>query len=220
MPAYQLLVFSNARPAREAEYREWYCRQHLPDVLKLPGFLSGTFYGVVDIPGAPAPRFRHLAVYQLQFEEPVQALAALAAVAGSEQMPLTDAIAPSAVSMNVGAAVETVGSVSGIPATLMVALANTLDGQFAEFDRWYNEQQLGDVKAVVQGCQWAQRLALQTMPGVPAPEWSHAALYGLNAEWPQTMVELKHLGGPPMPLSQALDVPHLTIALFQPLAAL
>lgn len=38
MQKYTLVILSNAIADREPQYNDWYDGQHLPDVLKVPGF--------------------------------------------------------------------------------------------------------------------------------------------------------------------------------------
>jgi len=53
------LVFTDIDPKHEEEFDAWYNTEHLPDLLKLPGFLSAARY--VAVKSGP----RHLAAYEL-----------------------------------------------------------------------------------------------------------------------------------------------------------
>jgi hypothetical protein len=57
------LVYADVDPAHEEEFNAWYDTEHLPDLLKLPGFLDAARY--VAVKGAP----KHLAVYELASAE-------------------------------------------------------------------------------------------------------------------------------------------------------
>jgi hypothetical protein len=65
---YYLLVFSNPVAGTEAEYNDWYDKQHAPDVVSVPGFVSAQRYIVSDEqlrPGAQAPT-RYLVVFRIE----------------------------------------------------------------------------------------------------------------------------------------------------------
>jgi hypothetical protein len=53
------LVYTDIDPKHEEEFDAWYNTEHLPDLLKLPGFLSAARY--VAVKSGP----RHLAAYEL-----------------------------------------------------------------------------------------------------------------------------------------------------------
>jgi hypothetical protein len=63
---YVLAVFSNPMAGREDEYNAWYDTQHLPDVLRNPGFVSGRRYVLhnSELPGYVPPRY--LALFEFQ----------------------------------------------------------------------------------------------------------------------------------------------------------
>ena len=46
---FSLMVLSNAVPGQEAAYDTWYDNQHVPDVLRIPGFLSGQRYVLHEV---------------------------------------------------------------------------------------------------------------------------------------------------------------------------
>lgn len=57
---YSLVVLSNPMPGRERPYNEWYDHEHVPDVLRVPGFLTGQRLKLVadETPGAfTLPRY-------------------------------------------------------------------------------------------------------------------------------------------------------------------
>ena len=54
MAAWLLAVYTDcADPSREKEFNEWYDRTHLPDVLKIPGFVRATRYLNTDPDSGP-----------------------------------------------------------------------------------------------------------------------------------------------------------------------
>jgi hypothetical protein len=56
----------SADPSREEEFNKWYDEIHLPDSLKLPGFISATRYVNTD-PNAGPGKF--LAIYEIESED-------------------------------------------------------------------------------------------------------------------------------------------------------
>jgi hypothetical protein len=57
-----LVVWTDVAPEYEAEFNEWYDKEHIPQLLGVPGFLSGTRYQAVD--GKP----KYAAIYDLTDE--------------------------------------------------------------------------------------------------------------------------------------------------------
>jgi hypothetical protein len=91
---YQFIVLTCAKPGREADFRRWYEEQHLPDVVKVDGIVSGQLFdigyqGDVDI-GAPA--WNTLAIYEIETDgDPANVVAHLTSLSGTDAMPMTDA---------------------------------------------------------------------------------------------------------------------------------
>lgn len=83
MARHILLVQSEPRDGRDDEYNQWYDDEHLPDVLKVPGFVAARRF--VAIPGVHGelPGQRYLAIYEVETDDPAAALAALSAAARS-----------------------------------------------------------------------------------------------------------------------------------------
>ena len=44
MQKYSMLVFSRYTPDMEDEYIDWYCGQHIHDLMRIPGFVGCRFY--------------------------------------------------------------------------------------------------------------------------------------------------------------------------------
>lgn len=88
------VVQTNAVAGREAEFDEWYSNRHLSDVLAVPGFVAAQRFELspTQRPGLPAPRYRYLALYEIE-GDPADALEALGR-AVADGMELSDAMAP------------------------------------------------------------------------------------------------------------------------------
>jgi hypothetical protein len=56
---FELIVFSNPETTREDEYNHWYDTMHVPDVLHVPGFISGQRFELAEnaSPGTAIPRY-------------------------------------------------------------------------------------------------------------------------------------------------------------------
>jgi hypothetical protein len=64
--AYLLAVFSNPVSGREKEYNTWYDKQHVPDVLRNPGFVSGRRYMLHNTEVASYVPPRYLVLFEIQ----------------------------------------------------------------------------------------------------------------------------------------------------------
>jgi hypothetical protein len=87
MSEYYYAVVSRPVAGREKEYNEWYDLQHMPDVLAVPGFVSARRY-VAEVKGER----QYLAIYEMHVESPDAAIAELSARAGTDLMPMSDAL--------------------------------------------------------------------------------------------------------------------------------
>ena len=55
-----LLVYTDIDPGHDEEFNAWYDTEHLPDLLRMPGFLDAARY--VAVKGGP----KYLAAYELE----------------------------------------------------------------------------------------------------------------------------------------------------------
>jgi len=69
---YFFLVFSNPVDGQEAEYNRWYNNEHGPDVLAIPGFVSGQRFVLSDLQLRAVPRKmpRYLILYRIVTVDP------------------------------------------------------------------------------------------------------------------------------------------------------
>jgi hypothetical protein len=93
--AVLVVLSSPSSPEKEEEYHRWYDEVHLPDVLKVPGFVAARRYRLSDaqigeaaVPGG----HRFLALYEIEAEDPAQVLDALGQAAAEGRLPLSDAL--------------------------------------------------------------------------------------------------------------------------------
>ncbi|WP_028079103.1 DUF4286 family protein [Solimonas soli] len=93
MASYRLLVLSNPVEGREAEYNEWYSRQHLQDVVRVPGFVGAQRFQLVE-PVLLAENFpwRYVAIYEIETDDLAATLAELRSRSGTTAVPMSEAI--------------------------------------------------------------------------------------------------------------------------------
>ena len=94
MARYQYVVLACAVEGQEQAFDEWYDGQHLQDVLRVPGVLTGkrfnvAFQKVYDI---DAPRYHSMTVYEIETDDPAEFLAKLSAMHGTPEMPSNSAL--------------------------------------------------------------------------------------------------------------------------------
>ena len=94
MAKYSFIVFTNPVEGKESEYNDWYNRQHIPDVLNIPGFVSGQRFRLADSQmirdGSRAHKY--LAVYEIETDDLAGTLKELRARGGTAEIVPSDAI--------------------------------------------------------------------------------------------------------------------------------
>jgi hypothetical protein len=81
MGRYVLVVQSNAVADTDAAFNDWYDNVHLGEVLELAGFVAAERFQVEGDPVAGSSEHRYLALYELETDDPQDAMAALGAAA-------------------------------------------------------------------------------------------------------------------------------------------
>jgi hypothetical protein len=64
---YLHLVLTSPTPGAEDEFNEWYDNVHVPQVLQMPGFLTGRRFQLVSPDPADSPSY--LAVYEIESDD-------------------------------------------------------------------------------------------------------------------------------------------------------
>lgn len=96
MAEYKLMMLTNAVAGRDTDLLNWY-EGHLRDILRIPGFTGAQCFDYVkdiSISPPPAPLFKYLAVYDIRTDDLNLTLSALRDAAGTEAMPMSDALDP------------------------------------------------------------------------------------------------------------------------------
>lgn len=94
MARFHYAVLSQAVSGREEEFIRWYRDQHLPDVVKMPGVVSGKlieldFQRVYDL---DAPQYTLLTLYELEGDDPETVIDSIKAASGSDGMPMSSSL--------------------------------------------------------------------------------------------------------------------------------
>jgi hypothetical protein len=82
-------VLTNPAAGREDAFNEWYTKQHLPDVLKAPGFKSAQRFTLLN---QGTSQWKYLAIYEFEGADPNAILAGLNARAGTPDMVISQAL--------------------------------------------------------------------------------------------------------------------------------
>lgn len=111
MARFTYTILASAVPGREDECFEWYSTQHLRDVRKMPGVVSGRlfkldFHRVYDL---EAPNWTLMTIYELDCDDVTVTIDAIKAASGSPEMPACDAISKVAMIQVAGHMVAEIG---------------------------------------------------------------------------------------------------------------
>jgi hypothetical protein len=95
MSRHVFISLMNAVEGKEAEYDAWYGEVHLPEVLKIPGFVAAQRFqlSTAQLRGM-TPKWKYLVIYELDGESANLALAELGRRIGDGEMIVSPALAP------------------------------------------------------------------------------------------------------------------------------
>ena len=93
MARYTFVVFTNPVAGKEDQYNDWYNRHHIPDVLNIPGFVSGHRFKLADTQfSRDEKHHRYLALYEIETDDIAATLKELRARGGTADITPSDAI--------------------------------------------------------------------------------------------------------------------------------
>ena len=94
MAKHTFIVFTNPVEGKESEYNDWYNRQHVPDVLNVPGFVSCQRFRLADAQMSRDGNrvHKYLAVYEIETDDLAATLKELRARGGTAEIVPSDAI--------------------------------------------------------------------------------------------------------------------------------
>lgn len=93
MSRHVFVVLTNASGGRDEEFNEWYNRQHIPDVLQIPGFVAAQRFrlGPAQMEGQNSA-WRYCALYELETDDVAGALKELGARVGTPAMVMSETL--------------------------------------------------------------------------------------------------------------------------------
>lgn len=93
MASHRLVAFSTPRPGCELELERWYDEQHIPDCLRLDGFIAAERFRIDNPPaGIDVPAWKVMVVYEIESDDIAATLAQIPNVIRTPAMPMTEAI--------------------------------------------------------------------------------------------------------------------------------
>jgi hypothetical protein len=94
MAKYNFVVMLNAAPGKDAEFNEWYTKQHLPDVLNVSGFVCGQRYrlSATQHGGDTNKPYKYVALYEIETDDIAGVLKDLQSRSGTADMVPSDSI--------------------------------------------------------------------------------------------------------------------------------
>jgi hypothetical protein len=90
---FQLVILTKAVEGRKDELAHWYDAVHIPDHLRVPGYISARRHGVDRLDGpADSLHWDFMTVYELETEDPSAAIAKARRRLGTGEMPVSAAL--------------------------------------------------------------------------------------------------------------------------------
>lgn len=77
MTRHVFIVQTECQPGQEKVFNDWYDEVHVPDVLKVPGFVRAQRFQTVGGLRGEMPDNRFLAIYEFEADDPASAMADL-----------------------------------------------------------------------------------------------------------------------------------------------
>ena len=91
MGRHLMVVYTNPVEGEEDEYNKWYDETHLPDIVDVPGVVSGRRLKLAPVAGTgDGATHQYLALYEID-GDPAAVMAEIGARVGSGQMVLSSA---------------------------------------------------------------------------------------------------------------------------------
>src|SRR5215467_1539777 len=93
MAKYTFVVLTNPVEGKESEYNEWYNTHHVPEVISVPGFVSGQRFRLADTQfDRESKAQRYLAIYEIETDDLAATLKDLRSRGVSGEIVPSDAI--------------------------------------------------------------------------------------------------------------------------------
>ena len=94
LKTFELIVFSNAVKGQDAQFNHWYDSMHVPDVLHVPGFLSGQRFKLAQNKSAGIDIPRYLVRFEFESYDLDSTIAEIGARIKSGQTRMSTTMAP------------------------------------------------------------------------------------------------------------------------------
>jgi uncharacterized protein (TIGR02118 family) len=104
---YVFVVYTRPTVGQEDEFNRWYDAVHIPDVLKIPGFVSAERFSYQPVDGTAESSHPYLALYTVETDDIAATQAALTKAANTAAMPISGALDLPAVKATYYAALKT-----------------------------------------------------------------------------------------------------------------
>ena len=94
MAKYTFVVMTNPTEGKESEFNEWYNKNHITDVLNVPGFVSAQRFRLAEaqLGGEASKTFKYLAIYEIETDDLAGTLKELRARGETGEIVPSDAI--------------------------------------------------------------------------------------------------------------------------------
>jgi len=143
----QIVLSNPACGDREDEYNDWYDNQHIPDLMRLPGFVRATRYRLVRSFAGKAP-WSYMVLYDLECEDLGAMLTELVDSHSDGRIAVSDVLDPESLTALVFSPVAPFTGEAGRRRQLFVALSRPTMGMEDEFNAWYDGRHVPDVIAI------------------------------------------------------------------------
>lgn len=93
MSKHVFVVLTNAVDGRDDEFNDWYTKQHIPDVLRVPGIVAAQRFALSDAQRMEPPYpHKYLALYDIDSDDLAETMRVLKQRIGTDEMVVSDAM--------------------------------------------------------------------------------------------------------------------------------
>ena len=214
----QIVLSNPASAERTAEFHDWYENQHIPDLMRLPGFIGAQRFRVA-LPFRGEVPWIHAVVYELEADDLGTVLGELVDAHADGRIAVSDVLDGATLTALVFSPLGPCQGLAGHRRQLFVALSRPTEGREADFNAWYDTTHVPEVTAIP-GIFGAQRYRL-AMPFLdPLGEGQgYLALYDVDCADLDTLaaeVRQRARDGRTR-MSDAIDIQGLTAFFLEPL---
>lgn len=208
---YFFLVFNSPVAGKEDEYNQWYDRQHAPDVVSIPGFVSAQrfVYNDVQLREVAVKKPKYLVLYKIATDDLNAVIAEVKHRLQSGQTRVSPSLDANSGQMYIyrafrpevpGARGEAADAKPGPAQTYyQVVFGDAVAGKDAEFNRWYDTDHAPNLVAAP-GFVFAQRAVINEVQMEPIANPSHyLALFKIVTADLPAVFRYKNRGTEPPP---------------------